>query len=152
MVTGPVHFSGGGEKNVTGGFLAGGSISTDVVGGDTYCLLQPGWKSDQIFFRSSPSDGQSYFVNLKEVKKVSPDEVRYKKWMPIKMGFGSVLGKSAEMGGAMKRLDQTEALAHIEGLESAFFRISSVLCAHKDLNNNCPIGKPLVLPVRLEKV
>lgn len=40
IVTGSVIFSGGGEKNVTGGILAGGSVSADMVGGDAsivYC-------------------------------------------------------------------------------------------------------------------
>jgi len=40
IVTGSVVFSGGGEKNVTGGILAGGSVSADMVGGDAsivYC-------------------------------------------------------------------------------------------------------------------
>jgi Tfp pilus assembly protein PilX len=40
LVTGSVVFSGGGEKNVTGGILAGGRVSADVVGGDAsivYC-------------------------------------------------------------------------------------------------------------------
>jgi hypothetical protein len=40
LVTGSVVFSGGGEKNVTGGILAGGTVSADVVGGDAsivYC-------------------------------------------------------------------------------------------------------------------
>jgi Tfp pilus assembly protein PilX len=40
IVTGSVAFSGGGEKNVTGGILSGGSVSADVVGGDSsivYC-------------------------------------------------------------------------------------------------------------------
>lgn len=40
LVTGSVVFSGGGEKNVTGGIMAGGSVSADVVGGDAsivYC-------------------------------------------------------------------------------------------------------------------
>lgn len=34
LVTGSVVFAGGGEKNVTGGMLSGGSVSADVVGGD----------------------------------------------------------------------------------------------------------------------
>jgi Tfp pilus assembly protein PilZ len=38
------------------------------------------------------------------------------------------------MGGVLKSLDQTEALAHIERLESAFFQISSIFGVHKDLN------------------
>jgi Tfp pilus assembly protein PilX len=40
LVTGSVVFSGGGEKNVTGGILAGGEVSADAVGGDAsivYC-------------------------------------------------------------------------------------------------------------------
>ena len=40
LVTGSVVFHGGGEKNVTGGILAGGSVSADVVGGNAsivYC-------------------------------------------------------------------------------------------------------------------
>jgi Tfp pilus assembly protein PilX len=40
IVTGSVIFSGGGEKNVTGGILAGGSVSADTLGGDAsivYC-------------------------------------------------------------------------------------------------------------------
>jgi len=40
LVTGSVIFSGGGEKNVTGGILAGGMVSADAVGGDAsivYC-------------------------------------------------------------------------------------------------------------------
>jgi hypothetical protein len=38
------------------------------------------------------------------------------------------------MGGVLKSLDQTEALAHIERLESAFSQISSLFGVHKDLN------------------
>jgi len=38
------------------------------------------------------------------------------------------------MGGVLKSLDQTEALAHIECLESAFSKISSVFGPDKDLN------------------
>jgi len=38
------------------------------------------------------------------------------------------------MGGVLKSLDQTEALSHIERLESAFFQISSLFGVHKDLN------------------
>jgi Tfp pilus assembly protein PilX len=40
LVTGSVVFSGGGEKNVTGGILAGGTVSADTMGGDAsivYC-------------------------------------------------------------------------------------------------------------------
>ncbi len=40
LVTGSVVFSGGGEKNVTGGIMAGGTVSADAVGGDAsivYC-------------------------------------------------------------------------------------------------------------------
>ena len=50
------------------------------------------------------------------------------------MVFGKIIGKSTQMGCVPKRLDQAEALAHIERLESAFFRIGSVFAAHKDLN------------------
>jgi hypothetical protein len=50
------------------------------------------------------------------------------------MVFGRLLGKSTKMGGAPGSLDQTNALAHIERLESAIFRIGSVFAAHKDLN------------------
>jgi len=40
VVTGSITFLGGGGKNVTGGILAGGSVSADLVGGDAniiYC-------------------------------------------------------------------------------------------------------------------
>jgi hypothetical protein len=50
------------------------------------------------------------------------------------MVFGRLLGKSTKMGGAPGSLDQTDALAHIERLESAIFRIGSVSAAHKDLS------------------
>jgi hypothetical protein len=46
------------------------------------------------------------------------------------MVFGRLLGKSTKMGGAPGSLDRTEALAHIERLESAIFRIGSVFVAH----------------------
>ncbi len=40
LATGTITFTGGGGKNVTGGILAGGSVSADLVGGDAnivYC-------------------------------------------------------------------------------------------------------------------
>ena len=49
------------------------------------------------------------------------------------MVFGRFLRQSAKMDGALKSLDQAEAVAHIERLESAFFQISSVFGVHKDL-------------------
>jgi len=50
------------------------------------------------------------------------------------MVFGRFLSQSAKMDGALKSLDQAEAVAHIERLESAFFQISSVFGVYKDLN------------------
>lgn len=45
LITGAVKFTGGGEKNVTGAVLAGGTVSTDVVGGNANII----WCSQAIF-------------------------------------------------------------------------------------------------------
>ena len=50
------------------------------------------------------------------------------------MVFGRLLGKSSKMEAAPNHLDEQEATAHIERLESAFFQISSVFSDQKDLN------------------
>ncbi len=50
------------------------------------------------------------------------------------MFFGKLSRKFFKIGGILKSLNQTEATAHIERLESAFFQISSVFGVHKDLN------------------
>ena len=50
------------------------------------------------------------------------------------MVFGRLFGQSSKMGDTLKSLDQAEALAHIERLESAFSQISSMFGTHADLN------------------
>ncbi len=51
LVAGHLKFSGGGERNVTGSMLAGGSGALDVVGGDTaivYCSGAVNLQTDRV--------------------------------------------------------------------------------------------------------
>ena len=50
------------------------------------------------------------------------------------MFFGKLSGESPRRGILHKEVKETKALRHIECLENAFFQISSVINAHKDLN------------------
>jgi uncharacterized protein (TIGR02266 family) len=50
------------------------------------------------------------------------------------MAFGRLLGQSFKSGGSPSQVDPAEAAAHIGRLEWAFFQISSVFTAHRDLN------------------
>jgi uncharacterized protein (TIGR02266 family) len=49
------------------------------------------------------------------------------------MAFGKFSGESPKKGIVHKEVKGTKALSHIECLENAFFQISSVINAHKDL-------------------
>ena len=50
------------------------------------------------------------------------------------MVFGRLLGQSTKTGGDPREMGPADAAAHIERLESAFFQISSVFSARRDLN------------------
>jgi uncharacterized protein (TIGR02266 family) len=50
------------------------------------------------------------------------------------MVFGKLLGQSSQRASVPRSLDEFEATAHIERLELAFFQISSIFTANKDLS------------------
>lgn len=51
LVTGSVTFSGGGEKNVSGAMLAGGTVSADLVAGDANIIYCSGAVNFQTQYR-----------------------------------------------------------------------------------------------------
>jgi hypothetical protein len=51
VVTGSITFTGGGEKNVTGAMLAGGTAAVDIVGGNAniiYCSTAISQQTDNM--------------------------------------------------------------------------------------------------------